>query len=312
MSAGAAFSEAVRRELVERTPGRACCRRALLSGLVRHAGTLEMGPSGMAVRVDVADPAAARLALGLLRSLGAEAQVAAYREPRFDRRSRVVVRVSGGRGLQLMHEAGVLSEALAPLAEPPRRLLARSCCRAAHLRGAFVAAGSVSAPHAPGHLELRAASPAAASALARAAAEDGLALRVVRRRTHAAAYTKSKAAIRDLLALLGAHEAVLAYEEADVIARTRGRANRVTNFDRANLTRLGRAARAQRRAIAGLDLDGLDAGLRQVAELRLRHPDLSLAELGRRARPPLSKSTVARRMRALASLQPAQTALTDL
>jgi cell division protein WhiA len=309
MTAG--FGERVRRELVERPPGRSCCRRSFLSGLVRHAGTLEVSSGGLAVRVETADAAAARLAFGLVRSLGADAQIVSFREPRFARRNRVVVRVEGGHGLQLMHEIGVLSAALEPLAVPPRRVIARPCCRASYLRGAFVAAGSVSAPRAPGHLEIRAGDAQAAGLLVRIAAGEGIAMALTERSSHAAAYTKSKQAIRDLLAVMGAHDSVLAFEEAAVIAATRGRANRVTNFDRANLARLGGAARAQRDAIDGLDVESLDARLRQVAELRLRHPHLSLAELGRRARPPLSKSTVAGRMRALTALTNRPDPLTD-
>jgi len=306
-----AFAERVRRELVERPPRRVCCRRAVLSGLVRHGGTLEMSSDGLVVRLETADPAAARLAFGLVRSLGADAQIASYREPRFERRNRVVVRVEGDHGLQLMHEIGVLSSALAPLAEPPRRIVARPCCRATYLRGGFIAAGSVSAPRAAGHLEVRARDEEAASVVVRIAAAEGVAMAVARRASNIAAYVKSKAAIRDLLALMGAHDAVLAFEEAAVIAGTRERANRVTNFDRANLVRLGGAARIQRDAIAALDLSTLDARLRQVAELRLRHPHLSLAELGRRARPPLPKSTVAGRMRALTALTSGPDLLTD-
>ena len=309
MTAG--FGERVRRELVERPPGRICCRRSFLSGLVRHAGTLEVSSGGLAVRVETADAAAARLAFGLVRSLGADAQIASFREPRFERRNRVVVRVEGGHGLQLMHEIGVLSAALEPLAGPPRRVTARPCCRASYLRGAFVAAGSVSAPRAAGHLEIRAGDADSAGHLVRIAAEEGIAMAVVDRASHAAAYVKSKQAIRDLLALMGAHDAVLAFEESAVIAATRERANRVTNFDRANLARLGGAARAQREAIAALNIDQLDARLRQVAELRLRHPHLSLTELGRRARPPLPKSTVAGRMRALRELTNEGDLLTD-
>jgi DNA-binding protein WhiA len=157
----------------------------------------------------------------------------------------------------------------------------------------------VSGPRAPGHLEIRVAEPEGARLVRRVARADGIELRVAARRGHAVAYTKSKPAIRDLLAHLGAHDAVLSLDEADVISRTRERVNRATNCDEANLARQGAAARAQAEAIAALELDDLDAGLRQVATLRLRHPDLSLAELGRRARPPLPKSTVAGRMRAL-------------
>ena len=299
MSTRSAFGERVRRELTERPPRKACCKRALLCGLFRHAGTLELSGRGVAVHADLGDAGAARFAFTLVRELGGDGQLATYREPRFGRATRVVLRLHGDHSLQLLHEVGVLSTALAPLDEPPGRLLQRRCCRAAYLRGAFVAAGSVSAPRAPGHLEIRVAEPEGARLVRRVARTDDIDLRVAVRRGHAIAYTKSKATIRELLAHMGAHDAVLSLDEADVISRTRERANRATNCDEANLARQGAAARAQAEAIATLDLDGLDVGLRQVAALRLRHPDLSLAELGRRARPPLPKSTVAGRMRVL-------------
>jgi DNA-binding protein WhiA len=295
MPGSPSFSQRVRAELVERPPDRLCCRRALLSALVRHAGAV----SGDGVRIDLAEPSAARLALALARDMGVEVAVTAARAPRFDRRLRAVVVLDGPRVLQLMHEIGVVSPGMASLEAAPRRGVARRCCRAAHLRGAVIAAGSVSAPRAPAHLEIRAPSVGAAGAVAEVAAEDGIRLGVRARRDHAVAYAKSKAGIRDLLAHVGAHDAVLAYEEADVLSRTRERANRATNFDRSNLRRLGAAARAQRDAIERLDLDRLESPLRQVAELRLRHPHLSLADLGRRARPPLPKATVAGRMRVL-------------
>ncbi len=301
MTARSAFGEQVRRELTERPPRRRCCSGALLCGLFRHAGTLELSGDGVAVRVELGDAAAARLAYTLVRDLGGDGQLATFREPRFDRGTRVLVRLHGDRSLQLLHEVGVLSTGLAPLDEPPGRLLQRRCCRAAYLRGAFVAAGSVSAPRAPGHLEIRVPEPEGALLVQRVARTDGIPLQVTARRGHAVAYAKGKPTIRELLAHIGAHDAVLSLDEAEVISRTRERANRATNCDQANLVRLGAAARAQAEAIAALDLDDLDTHLRQVADLRLRHPDLSLAELGRRARPPLAKSTVAGRMRLLVS-----------
>jgi DNA-binding protein WhiA len=299
VSARPAFAEAVRRELTERAPRRRCCCGALLCGIFRHAGTLELSGDGVAVRAELGDAAAARFAFTLVRELGGDGQLVSFREPRFARGMRVLVRLHGDRSLQLLHEVGVLSTALAPLAEPPGRLLQRRCCRAAYLRGAFVAAGSVSAPRAPGHLEIRAPEPEGAEIVRRVARADGLALRVSARRGHAVAYAKSKQTIRELLAHMGAHDGVLSLDEAEVISRTRERANRATNCDEANLARQGAAARAQAEAIAVLDVDVLGAGLRQVAQLRAAHPDLSLAELGRLARPPLSKSTVAGRMRLL-------------
>ena len=134
---------------------------------------------------------------------------------------------------------------------------------------------------------------------------------VARRESHAAAYLKSKAAIRDLLALMGAHDTVLAFEEAAVIAGDAGARQPGDQLRPREPGPAGRRSpRSARRHRRARRLD-LDARLRQVAELRLRHPHLSLAELGRRARPPLPKSTVAGRMRALTALTTRPDPLTD-
>lgn len=87
--------------------------------------------------------------------------------------------------------------------------------------------------------------------------------------------------------------------ESAVVTATRERANRLANADHANLKRVSRAADLQLRAISRLQADGVlderSPDLRDLARLRLRYPTLSLAELGRRARPPLTKATVQRR-----------------
>ncbi len=235
-----------------------------------------------------------------MRELGGDGGLASFREPRFARGTRVVVRLARRPQPAAAARGGACSR--------PRSCPSTSrpggCCSGAAAGLPTSAAPSSAparclAPRAPGHLEIRVPEPEGAELVRRVARTDGIALRVAARRGHAVAYAKSKPAIRELLAHMGAHDAVLSLDEAEVISRTRERANRATNCDEANLARQGAAARAQAEAIAALDLQGLDAGLRQVAALRLRHPDLSLAELGRRARPPLPKSTVAGRMRVL-------------
>jgi DNA-binding protein WhiA len=297
------FSEDVRRELVSRPPAKPCCRLAFLSGLIRHAGSLQVRSRGeVAVVAELADPAAARLAFLLVRERGAECEILSFREHRFERRNRVLLRIFGDRGQQLLHEAGVLTAGLAPLEHPPGRLLNRACCRASYLRGAFVAAGSISAPRRPAHLELRTAELESAGALAAVAGREGIHMHTAVRRGHAIAYLKGREAIRDLLATVGAHDAVLSFEEAQVISATREAVNRLTNCDRANLERTSAAAHRQRTAISQLDLDLLAPDLRRVAELRMRHPESSLAELGQKATPPMTKSAVARRIKTLISL----------
>ena len=281
-----AFGEDVRHELVERPPRKACCRDAFLSGLIRGAGTLEVRGGGeLAVVVELGDPAAVRAAFGLLRERGAECEILSFREHRFDRSSRLLLNIHGDRGLQTLHEIGVLSAALAPVDEPPRRLLGRACCRASYLRGAFVAGGSVAGappPRAPRAARRR--RWRAPGCWPRSPGRDGLELRAMPRRNHAIAYTKRRETVRDLLAAMGAHDAVLSLDEAEVVSRTREQANRLTNCDRANLGRASAAAHRQRQAIERLDVDSLPPDLRQAAELRLRYPDGSLAELAASAR----------------------------
>jgi DNA-binding protein WhiA len=170
------------------------------------------------------------------------------------------------------------------------------------MRGAFVAAGSVSAPRRPAHLEIRVPDLDHARTLCDIAAREGLELHAAARRGHAIAYAKRRETVHDLLVSMGVQDAVLSFDEAEVVSRTLERANRLTNCDQANLERASAAAHRQREAIVGLELDELPEPLREVAELRLRHPSASLGELGERARPRLTKSTVAGRMRVVLSL----------
>jgi DNA-binding protein WhiA len=201
----------------------------------------------------------------------------------------------------VLQEAGVLSARGAPLEVPPKRVVGRSCCRAAYLRGAFLAGGSLSGPRDP-HAELRAGTLEAAQLLADIAWRESVPLRVVERRTHALAYAKGREAIESLLAVVGAGEMALRLEENAVIAATRAEANRLANADGANLLRTAHAAHRQLEAIRALGIDSLPAELAAIAEIRLRHPTASLRELGTKARPPLPKATVQRRLEAIVRL----------
>ena len=86
----------------------------------------------------------------------------------------------------------------------------------------------------------------------------------------------------------------------------RSRANRLANADHANLVRASRAAHRQLEAIRRLERAGalgdLPERLREIAELRLRHPSLSLRELALRCRPPMTKSAAQRRLASLVRL----------
>jgi DNA-binding protein WhiA len=300
-------SEDVREELARIAPKRACDRRAELSALFHSAGVLHLrGGGDWSLHLDLGSGAAARRALVLLREGGVPSEIRTYRRRAFDRATRYQLHVEGDpRALQVLTAAGVVDRRHAPLVRPPKRVVARPCCRAAYLRGAFLGGGSVSLGRSP-HLELRTTSPDSARWLARLAEEEGIELGVTERSGHALAYAKGWDAIESLLVATGASETALALEERAVVAQTRGQANRLANADHANLVRTSRASRAQLEAVARLRADGLlDAlppELREIVELRLTHPSDSLRELAARTDPPVTKAAAHRRLRRVEEL----------
>jgi DNA-binding protein WhiA len=298
------LSEDLRNELASIAPRSDCDRLAELSGLFHTAGSEHFrGRGEVSVHLDVADPAVARRAFSLLRTFGVSSEIRTYRRRAFEGGTRYQLHVQGDeRALQVLNEAGVLSSRLSPLEYPPRRVVARSCCRAAYLRGALLGGGSLSGPRSP-HLEIRSASADGASFIARIAAEEGGRLAVLDRKRHAVAYAKGLETIADVLALAGAGQTVLMFEERAVMAGTRSRANRLANADHANLVRTSKAAHEQLRAVQTLrrtgELQRLAPRLQEIAELRERHPTLSLRELALKCRPPATKAAAHRRLRKL-------------
>ena len=300
-------SEDVREELAAIAPQRDCDRLAELSALFHAAGSLHLrGAGAWSLHLDLASGAAARRAFAIMRDSGIHSEIRTYRRQAFDTATRYQLHVDGTEAaLEVLVAAGVVDRRHGPLDRPPRRVVARSCCRAAYLRGAFLGAGSLSLGRAP-HLELRTAASESAALLARLARAEGIELATSERETHALAYAKSWETVESLLALMGASETVLALEERAVVAETRSRANRLANADHANLVRTSRSAQRQLAALQKLsaddDLSDLPDPLREAAQLRLRNPTASLRELAGRAEPPTTKAAMHRRLRRLEEL----------
>ena len=301
------LSEDLRNELAGIAPRKECDRLAELSGLAHTAGSLHLrGRGEIALHLDLASPAAARRAFSLLRGLGLSSEIRTYQRHAFGRETRYQLHVAGeDRALEVLREAGVVSSGLAPLERPPKRVVARACCRVAYLRGALLGSGTLSGPRSP-HLEVRSATREGAEFVASVGDRLGVRLSVLERGRHAIAYAKGLGPIADTLAAAGASDAVLAFEEQGVMGATKARANRLANADHANLVRTSRAAQAQIRAVKRLERRGalaeLPPKLREIARLRLRHPSLSLRELASKCSPPATKSAAQRRLERIVRL----------
>jgi cell division protein WhiA len=295
------LSEDLRHELAAIAPESDCDRLAELSGLFHVAGSIHLrGRGEVALHLDLVSSGVARRGFALLRAFAVESEIRTYQQHAFERATRFQLHVEPSQhAYDVLHRAGVLDASHRPLEHPPQRVLARRCCRGAYLRGTLLGAGSLSGPRDP-HLEIRTAEPEGARFVAEVAAREGAVLKVLERRGHAVAYAKGIDPIADVLAAAGAGGTVIALEEAAVVAAIRNDANRLANADHANLVRTSRAARTQIEAVRALDLDALPDDLRELAELRLRLPTASTAELARRSR--LTKASTYRRLRRLVEL----------
>ena len=250
----------------------------------------------MEVRAGVSVPRAS--------AMRAEGELLTRREPRFQHRLVYEVHLKGmPAALQALNEMGVLSDAFELQPGISRRLVKKSCCRAAFLRGCLIGAGSANAPLREAQLEILTPHETFATDLTRLLSGMDFHPGMRLRRGTYVVYLKGRDEVAGLLALAGACEAALQVEEQSVVREVRSRANRLANCDSANLRRTSAAASQQLEAIAFLQrtgrLETLPAALRDVADLRLRYPYLNLAELAEAGGEGLTRSAVNHRLRRL-------------
>lgn len=307
MTAG--FTRTVREELAHVTDSRPCCRLAEVSALMRTAGSFHVrggttDEERYGVHLATTVQSAARAVYSYFKAFGAEGELRTRRESRFQRRLVYEVHLSGSPAtLQALNELGVLSNAFRLETGIPPRLLRKRCCKAAFVRGCFIGAGSVNPPQTEAHLEIVSAHADFAAAIV--GLLESLEFRpgvYVRRGSHVV-YLKGREDVAELLALAGAQEAALRIEEQAVMKDVRARANRLANWDQANLGRTSAAALRQAEAIAYLTerglLDVLPDALREMADLRREHPYLNLSELAAESPATLSRSAANHRLRRL-------------
>ena len=179
-------------------------------------------------------------------------------------------------------------------------------CRAAFLRGAFLAGGSVTDPMKGYHLELSTSHYHVGRELPALLREAGFEPKEARRKGNRVVYFKQSDHIEDFLTYLGAPVSAMAVMNAKLERDLQGRVNRQVNCDSANLDKTVAAAREQLAAIRRLReagrLDALPDKLQEAARLRLDNPELNLAQLGGLCDPAVSKSAFNHRMRKLMEL----------
>jgi hypothetical protein len=293
----------VKDELARLKIDKTSCRKAEVSATLRFAGGLHIISGRIVIEAELDTAIAARrLRQAILDVYGHTAEIIVVTGGGLRRGSRYVVRVIKD-GESLARQTGLLDNRGRPVRGLPSQVVSAGVGEAeAAWRGAFLAHGSLTEPGRSAALEVTCPGPEAALALVGAARRLGVAAKAREVRGVDRVVIRDGDAISAMLIRLGAHEAMLVWEERRVRREVRGTANRLANFDDANLRRSARAAVAAgarvERAFEILGED-LPEHLRQAGELRLAHKEASLEELGRLSDPPLTKDAVAGRIRRL-------------
>ncbi|HEY3506623.1 MAG TPA: DNA-binding protein WhiA [Actinocatenispora sp.] len=301
-----AMTGAVKDELSRVEVTKPCCRKAEMAAMLRFAGGLHIISGRVVVEAELDTGAVARrLRREIAEVYGYSSEIHVLASGGLRKGSHYIVRVVRD-GESLARQTGLLDVRGRPVRGLPSHVVsANVCCAVAAWRGAFLAHGSLTEPGRSCAMEVSCPGPEAALALVGAARRMGIMAKAREVRMVDRVVIKDGDAIGAMLTRLGAHGSVLTWEERRVRREVRATANRLANFDDANLRRSARAAvAAAARVTRALEILAEDAPdhLVTAGRLRLEHRQASLEELGALADPPLTKDAIAGRIRRLLAL----------
>ncbi len=301
-----ALTADVKDELARIEVSKTTVRAAELATILRFSGGLHLISGRIAVESEL-DTAqlARRVRKDLAELYGVKSEISVISASGLRRTSHYLVRVIDG-GETLARQTGLLDARRRPIRGLPNKLTTGSSEElAAVWRGAFLAHGSLTDPGRSAALEITCPGNESAMALVGAAGRLRVAAKAREVRGVHRVVIRDGEAISAMLVHMGAHSTVLNWEELRQRREVRATANRLVNFDDANLRRSAQAAVAAcarvERALEILE-GNVPEHLQYAGDLRLRFRDSSLDELGHHADPPMTKDAVAGRIRRLLAM----------
>lgn len=297
------FSSDVKEEL-SRISSKTCCQRAELVSFVRMAGILKI--TGGADRRSflqiqtIHAPTMRRIYKLLKKHMISPEEIVVKKNSFLKDNNLYIISVTLDSAKGLLKDLGILGGEGNGGKTNIFSLKSR-CCKRSYLRGAFLGGGSISDPLGPYHMEFVTVDRVHADNLSNLINEFGLNSRVMERKNNYMVYLKDGDNIADLMGIMGAHNSLLKFEDIRVLKEMRNSVNRVVNCETANLNKTIGAAFRQIEIIKYLKkqdcFDELPQNLKEIAEIRLEYPDLSLKELGKFITPTLGKSGVSYRLK---------------
>lgn len=302
------FSSTVKNELSRIMPESRCCRLAELSAIIRTGGIIKLyGSRRVGIRMVTENAAVARKVFSLLKKLyGLNLEIMVKKNKHLKKNYSYIMGVPHDMGAgRVLQQTGIMIKnrdtGIDIDYSIPENIRSARCCSRAYMRGAFLGGGSVSSPDKAYHLEFVTNSEHHAGHLRDLINSFGLNSKIVERKGNYVVYLKEGEQVVDLLNIMGAHTALLKFENTRIYKEMRNNVNRIVNCETANLTKTINASVKQIENIEYIrdtaGLDSLPQNLREIAELRLNYREASLKELGQMLTPPLGKSGINHRLR---------------
>ena len=298
-----ALTAAIKDELARVPAGNSLVRAAELATILRFCGGLHLISGRIAIEVELDSATLARrLTRAIAELYGIQAELTVVSASGLRKNSGYQIRVLRD-GELLARQTGLIDNRGRPVRGLPATLVSSTMDEARAIwRGAFLAHGTLTDPGRSTSLEVTAPGNESAMALVGVARRLGVNAKAREVRNVFRVVVRDGEGITELLRQMGCIDQVDKWEELRNRREVRGAANRLANFDDANLRRSAQAAvAASARVQRALEILGSDAPehLKYAGELRLKHKDASLDELGRLAEPPMTKDAVAGRIRRL-------------
>ncbi|MCJ8007692.1 DNA-binding protein WhiA [Lederbergia wuyishanensis] len=280
-----------------------CCARAELSALIKMNGSISFSNRLLIVNVQTENAAIARRIYTLIKMLyETDVELLVRKKMRLKKNNIYIVRLKQ-HAEKILRDLKILGEGFTFVHDIEKELVSKKCCKRSYLRGAFLAGGSVNNPETSSyHLEIFSLYKEHNDSLCELMNDFGLNSKTLERKNGFITYLKEAEKITEFLNIVGAHSALLRFEDVRIVRDMRNSVNRLVNCETANLNKTIGAALRQVENIRYIEetvgLDFLPDKLREIAVLRVEHQDVTLKELGEMVSTgTISKSGINHRLR---------------
>ncbi|MCM3758740.1 DNA-binding protein WhiA [Sporosarcina aquimarina] len=280
-----------------------CCTKAEVAAFIRMNGVLSFSNKTISLDVQTENAAIARRLYSNLKKLYKfKVELLVRRKMRLKKNNVYICRIREG-ARQLLDDLDILTNTFQSNQSISPSIIPNDCCKRAYLRGAFLAGGSVNNPETSSyHLEVFSMYAEHSDALVDLMNDYQLNAKSIERKKGFVAYLKEAEKIADFLSIIGAHVALMRFEDIRIVRDMRNSVNRLVNCETANLNKTISAAQRQVENIkliqSTIGLDQLPERLQEIAHLRVEYQDITLKELGEMVSGgPVSKSGVNHRLR---------------